>query len=192
MRLTVSVRDPRIEGVSTTVVVDTEPSAQAGRLAAELARAVGHAEADGTGAPELALYIGSTPVDPQATLRAAGVRDGMDLGLGTPVPQEPEAEGHSEVRVVSGPGAGTVFRLVPGDYDIGSGPSCRIRLAGTAPALAARVRVRLDGSAELLRTDMALLDGRSATAPSPWQEGSQLAVGDILLELTSRQDSGRR
>ncbi|MGW5234770.1 FtsK/SpoIIIE domain-containing protein [Streptomyces nodosus] len=175
--------------MSTTVVVDTEPSAQAGRLAAELARAVGHAEADGTGAPEPALYIGSTPVDPQATLRAAGVRDGMDLGLGTPVPQEPEAEGHSEVRVVSGPGAGTVFRLVPGDYDIGSGPSCRIRLAGTAPALAARVRVRLDGSAELLRTDLALLDGRSATAPSPWQEGSQLAVGDILLELTSRQDS---
>ncbi|WP_326803921.1 FtsK/SpoIIIE domain-containing protein [Streptomyces sp. NBC_01788] len=187
--MTVSVRDPRIEGVSTTVVVDTEPSAQAGRFAAELARAVGHAQADGAGAPEPALYIGSTPVDPQATLQTAGVRDGMDLGLGTPVPQEPEAEGHSEVRVVSGPGAGTVFRLVPGDYDIGSGPSCRIRLAGTAPTLAARVRVRLDGSAELLRADMALVDGRSATAPSPWQEGSQLTVGDILLELTSRQDS---
>ena len=53
----------------------------------------------------------------------------MDLGLGAPVPQEPEPEGRTELRVVSGPGAGTVFRLVPGDYDIGSDATCRIRLA---------------------------------------------------------------
>ncbi|MCX5238388.1 FtsK/SpoIIIE domain-containing protein [Streptomyces prunicolor] len=184
MRLTVSVRDPQVEGVSTTVAVETEPSAQAGRLAAELARAVGYA---GVAAGEPPLYIGPTPVEPHTTLSAAGVRDGMDLGLGAPVPREPEPEGRTEVRVVSGPGAGTVFRLVPGDYDIGSGPVCRVRLAPGTPSLAARVRVRLDGSAQLLVTDRALLDGKPAQAPSPWREGSQLAVGDILLELTSQQ-----
>ncbi|WP_189192396.1 FtsK/SpoIIIE domain-containing protein [Streptomyces albiflavescens] len=188
--MTVSVRDPQVEEASTAVAVDTEPSAQAGRFAAELARAVGYAGADGTGAAEPALYVGSDPVDPQVTLQAAGVRDGMDLGLGAPLPREPEPESRTEARVVSGPGAGTVFRLVPGDYDIGSAPTCRIRLAEGAPALAARVRVRLDGSAELLMTDMALLDGKAVQGASPWREGSQLAVGDILLELTSRRPTG--
>ncbi|MGI5453001.1 FtsK/SpoIIIE domain-containing protein [Streptomyces sp. CA-249302] len=183
MRLTVSVRDPQVEGVSTTVAVETEPSAQTGRFAAELARSVGYA---GAAAGEPPLYLGSTPVDPNTTLQGAGVRDGMDLGLGAPLPREPEPEGRTEVRVVSGPGAGTVFRLVPGDYDIGSATGCRIRLAEGTPMLAARVRVRLDGSAQLLMTDMALLDGKPAEDPSPWREGSQLAVGDILLELTSR------
>ncbi|MFC9091215.1 FtsK/SpoIIIE domain-containing protein [Streptomyces sp. NPDC057072] len=183
MRLTVSVRDPQVEGVSTTVAVETEPSAQAGRFAAELARAVGYA---GAAEGEPSLYIDSTPLDPHTTLQVAGVRDGMDLGLGAPLPREPEPEGRTEVRLVSGPGAGTVFRLVPGDYDIGSGPACRIRLAEGAPTLAARARIRLDGSAELLMTDAALLDGKPAHSPAPWREGSQLAVGDILLELTSR------
>ncbi|MFD4510502.1 FtsK/SpoIIIE domain-containing protein [Streptomyces sp. NPDC058457] len=181
--MTVSVRDPQVEGVSATVAVETEPSAQTGRFAAELARAVGYADA---AAGEPSLYIGSTPVDPGTTLQGAGVRDGMDLGLGAPLPREPEPEGRTEVRVVSGPGAGTVFRLVPGDYDIGSGPLSRIRLAEGAPPLAARIRVRLDGGAELLMTDGALLDGKPAQDPGPWRAGSQLAVGDTLLELTSR------
>ncbi|MGW4873890.1 FtsK/SpoIIIE domain-containing protein [Streptomyces chartreusis] len=185
MRLTVSVRDPQVDGASTTVAVDTEPSAQAGRFAAELARAGGY-----VGFAEPTLYVGSDPVDPQVTLQAAGVRDGMDLGLGAPLPREPEPEGRTEVRVVSGQGAGTAFRLVPGDYDIGSAPTCRIRLTEGAPTLAARVRVRLDGSAELLMTDMALLDGKAVQGASPWREGSQLAVGDTLLELTSRRSTG--
>ena len=59
MRLTVSVRDPEVEGVSATVAVETEPSAQTGRFAAELARAVGYA---GAAAGEPPLYIGATPV----------------------------------------------------------------------------------------------------------------------------------
>ena len=187
MRLTVSVRDARAEGVSTTVSVQTEPTATAGSFASELARAVGYAGADGTAPPEPALYIGSVLVDPRSTLQVAGVRDGMDLGLGAPVPGEAEPEGRTEVRIVSGPGAGTTYRLVPGDYVIGTAPGCRIRLAEGAPALAARVRVHLDGRAELFETENALLDGRPARRPSPWREGSQLAVGDILLELTSRR-----
>lgn len=185
MRLTVSVTDPQAEGVSTTVVVDTEPSAQAGRFAAELARAVGQAGTGGEWASAPALYIGTDPVDPEATLQVAGVRDGMDLGLGVPVPREPEPEGRTELRVVSGPGAGTVFRLPPGDYDIGSADTCRIRLAAGTPAFAARLRVRLDGGAELVRAGQAMLDGKPVADASAWREGSQLTVGDSLLELAS-------
>ncbi|MFD4791810.1 hypothetical protein ACFWN1_33210, partial [Streptomyces sp. NPDC058459] len=83
--MTVSVRDPRAEEVSTTVAVETEPTATAGRFAAELARAVGYEGAAGTTVPEQALYAGSKLLDPGSTLQAAGVRDGMDLGLGAPV-----------------------------------------------------------------------------------------------------------
>jgi S-DNA-T family DNA segregation ATPase FtsK/SpoIIIE len=185
VRINVSVRDPQVEGDSTTVVVDTEPEATAGSLATELARAVG------LGGEPL-IYLGSEPVDPGATLATAGIRDGVALGLGTPLPAEPEAEGRTEIRVVSGPGAGTIFRLVPGDYEIGGAAGCRIRLAsedGTTPAKAARVRVRLDGTAELLAADHALLDGKKAEPGASWREGNLVTVGDILLELTSRQSN---
>ncbi|MFF2523352.1 FtsK/SpoIIIE domain-containing protein [Streptomyces liangshanensis] len=189
MRLNVSVRDPLAEGVSTTVVVDTEPSARAARFAAELARAVGHTEAGAEGTPAPALYIGAERVDPEATLQVAGVRDGMDLGLGSPVPRDPEPEGRTELRLVSGPGAGTVFRLPPGEYDIGSGDGCRIRLAPGAPVVGARVRVALDGSGVLTVTGTSQLDGKTVSGDLPWREGSQLAVGDTLLELTVRNSA---
>ncbi|MFQ6144461.1 FtsK/SpoIIIE domain-containing protein [Streptomyces seoulensis] len=190
MRLTVSVHDPHAEGAFTTVAVETEPGVSAGRFAAELARAVGHPDAlaapDGKTAP--VLHVGDEPVDPHTSIMDAGVRDGMELGLGAPVPQEPGPEGHVEVRVVSGPGAGTVYRLVPGDYDIGGGPGCRIRLGAQAPALAARIRVRLDGNVAVLVADEALLDGKEVTGSAgAWREGSQLTVGNVLLELNSRQ-----
>ncbi|TWD13518.1 S-DNA-T family DNA segregation ATPase FtsK/SpoIIIE [Streptomyces sp. T12] len=190
MRLTVSVRDPQTGDAPATVVVETEPAVQVGRFAAELATVVGvgvPGSEEALSGAEPVLYLGQNPVDPELTLQAAGFRDGMDIGLGTPVPDDPEPEGNTEVRVVSGPGAGTVIHLVPGDYDIGSGPQCRIRLSDSTPALAARIRVRLDGSAELLMVGEALLDGKEVETPSPWQPGSQLAVQDSLLELTSEQ-----
>ncbi|MFJ9029476.1 FtsK/SpoIIIE domain-containing protein [Streptomyces sp. NPDC102274] len=183
MQLKVSVRDPLAEE-APTVVVDTEPAARAGRFAAELARAVGHTGGDHEGPPT--LYVDAEPVDAEATIQSAGVRDGMTVGLGTPLPKTPEPEGRTELKVVSGPGAGTVFRLVPGDYDIGSDETCRIRLAGEAPPVAARLRIRLDGTAELLFTNKAQLDGAPVDGTATWREGSQLSFGDILLELTSR------
>ena len=93
MRLNVSVRDPQDEGASTAVAVDTEPSAQVGRLAVELARAVDLGGAGNTLGTGPVLYIGSDPIDPEATLYAAGVRDGLDLGLGAPVHREPDPRG---------------------------------------------------------------------------------------------------
>ncbi|MEV6483619.1 FtsK/SpoIIIE domain-containing protein [Streptomyces sp. NPDC051576] len=173
--------------MSTTVAVETGPSVPVGRFAAELARSVGAAStwpAEGTVGAEPALYLGPALADPAATIQEAGIRDGMDLGLGAPVPGGPAPEGRTEVRVVSGPGAGTVFRLVPGDYDIGGAPDCPIPLTGDAPPRAARVRVRVDGSAELTAREGVLLDGKPVPDSSPWQAGSQLEVGAHLLELT--------
>ncbi|WP_371782019.1 FtsK/SpoIIIE domain-containing protein [Streptosporangium subroseum] len=183
MRLNVSVRDPQDEGASTAVAVDTEPSAQVGRLAVELARAVDLGGAGNTSGTGPVLYIGSDPIDPEATLYAAGVRDGLDLGLGAPVHREPEPEGPAELRVVSGPGAGTSFRLLPGEYEIGSAATCRIPLSPGAPAIAARARVRVDHTVEVTALEHVLLDGKELSGTADWLEGSQLAAGDTLLEL---------
>ncbi|MEU1513331.1 FtsK/SpoIIIE domain-containing protein [Streptomyces sp. NPDC005811] len=183
MRLNVSVRDPQDEGVSIPVVVDTEPSARTGRLAAELARAVERGGTGGGWGADPALYLGAEPVDPALTLQASGIRDGMDLGLGVPLPREAEPEGLTELRLVSGPGAGTVFRLTPGEYDLGSAPGCRIRLAPSVPAFAARLQVRVDGTASVTVIEAARLDGRPLDGAVAWRAGSQLAVGDVLLEL---------
>ncbi|WP_440101395.1 FtsK/SpoIIIE domain-containing protein [Streptosporangium sp. H16] len=186
MRLNISVRNPRDDGASTAVVVDAEPSARVGRLAVELARAVDPAGDGGPSGTGPVLYIGSDPADPEATLYAAGVRDGLDLGLGAPVPREPEPEGLVELRVVSGPGAGTAFRLPPGEYEIGGAATCRIPLSPGAPAIAARVRVRVDRTVRVTAVEHVLLDGRELSGAedwADWSEGSQLAAGDTLLEL---------
>ncbi|GGL12032.1 cell division protein FtsK [Sphaerisporangium melleum] len=179
MRLNVSVRTPRDIGVSTVVAVETDPSALVGRLAAELAQAVG----PGTGGQAPALYIGAEPLDPQATLYSAGVRDGVELGLGAPLPPSPDPDGVVELRVVSGPRAGTSFRLPPGEYEIGAAPTARVRLPAGAPPVAARVLVRVDRTAEVTAGEGTLLDGRRPSGTVEWPEGSQLAAGDTLLEL---------
>ncbi|WP_223189804.1 FtsK/SpoIIIE domain-containing protein [Nonomuraea terrae] len=181
MRINVSVRDARSPKTPAAVVVEAEPSARVGELAAELSRVLSP-----HGVPEVpALYLGPHPADPAATLAESGVRDGLDLGLGVPPPVAEYAEGTVELRVVSGPGAGTVYRLPPGEYDIGSAPTCRVRLDGAAPPVAVRVLVRVDASVEVTPVGGALLDGATLSGAAAWPEGSQLEAGANLLELST-------
>lgn len=184
VRINVSVRDAHTESIA--VVVDAEPSTSVGHFAAELARVLapaGRAEA----VPP--LYLGREPLDHEQTLYAAGVRDGVDLGLGVPLPAEETAEGAVELRIVSGPGAGSIYQLPPGHYDIGSGPACRVRLSDGTPAQAARIVVRVDSTVRLTSVDSAVdgarLDGEVLSEAADWPEGSQLDVGGNLLELSS-------
>lgn len=180
MRINVSVRDAHTE--PTAVVVDAEPSTSVGHFAAELARVLvpaGRAEA----VPP--LYLGQEPLDGETTLYAAGVRDGVDLGLGVPLPAEEVSEGSVELRIVSGPGAGTIYQLPPGHYDIGSGPACRVRLGDGTPEEAARIVVRVDATVLLTPVDGAQLDGEALSGAADWPEGSQLDVGGNLLELST-------
>ncbi|MFK4036475.1 FtsK/SpoIIIE domain-containing protein [Nonomuraea wenchangensis] len=181
MRLNVSVRTPQDIRVSMVVAVEIEPSAPVGRLAAELARTIGLGGAAGAEAPD--LYIGPQQVDPETTLYAAGIRDGVELGLGMPLMAEPEPEGLVELRVVSGPRAGTSYRLPPGEYEIGSAATARIPLPAGAPPVAARALVRVDRTVAVTVGDGTLLDGKEASGTVEWPEGSQLAAGGTLLEL---------
>ena len=77
------------------------------------------------------LWLGARRLDPSLDLLDAGLRDGAVLGLGGPVgaaAQEPV--GVVELRIVGGPAAGTVHRLGPGEYSLGS---VRTRRLGSRP-----------------------------------------------------------
>jgi DNA segregation ATPase FtsK/SpoIIIE, S-DNA-T family len=165
---------------ASPVTVETEPDLSLGKLAAELAQARGlPGPAD--------LYRGRQPLDPQQTVSAAGLRDGWSLGLGTAGPEEDEPVGTTEVRIVGGAGAGTIYRLPVGEYDLGSAPTCRLWVAEPAPPLAARITVGADGTVlvRALSADV-MLSGAALSAaheePSAWLIGSQLTVGTTLLE----------
>jgi len=166
--------------VASPVTVETEPDLSLGRLAAELAH--------DRGLPGSAdLYRGRQPLDSRQTVSAAGLRDGYSVGLGTAGPEEDEPVGTTEVRVVGGTGAGTIYRLPVGEYDLGSSPACRLWVAEPVPPLAARVTVVVDGTVlvHALSAGVGLSGAALSPAqaePSVWPIGSQLAVGTTLLE----------
>ena len=144
-----------------------------------------------------------------------GVRDGALLGLGAPVPPLPRADDAwrppasdpvlVELRHVSGPGAGRVWRLGPGSYEAGTDRSCVIRLAedgdepsstpgegqGGAPAAGVWITVRDDGSVTFRLPADADPDRcglRSLTPPPPVDEETGTPLTDE--EPEGRQDGG--
>ena len=90
------------------------------------------------------LYTGGRRIPAQLTLLESPLRDGAVLGLGGPEGgMAPEPGGLVEIRVVSGPGAGSIYWLPAGYADIGSGP-VEVCLWDRAAAPSA-LRVFVDG-----------------------------------------------
>ncbi|MDT0270068.1 FtsK/SpoIIIE domain-containing protein [Streptomyces sp. DSM 44915] len=122
MKLTVTTADS--QGRRTDHLLDLPGDATVGELAAALS------------APR--LYLGDQPLDSGTPLGAGGVRDGVLLGLNAPAPPvpDPARAWHPpasdpvllELRHVSGPGAGQVWSLGPGSYEVGTDRRCSIRL----------------------------------------------------------------
>ncbi|MFD9123271.1 FtsK/SpoIIIE domain-containing protein [Kitasatospora sp. NPDC059571] len=149
------------------------------------------------GAPVTDLYLGTTLLDPGARLDEAPLRDGCVLGVDAPA----TANGHAragqvrgrgpvlaELRVVSGPGAGLVYRLRAAVYDIGSLDGCAIRLRQEGvPERAVSLTVGPDGVLCVSPgpDPGALLDGEALVAQEPCPAGTQLALGTVLLEITA-------
>ncbi|MFH8476582.1 FtsK/SpoIIIE domain-containing protein [Streptomyces sp. NPDC018000] len=163
MRLFLSISQPGTDPAAPgrDVLVDAAPGTSAGTLAGRLA---------GTASPEPpALFVGDHEVDPALPLAAAGVRDGVRLGLGGPAPAEPARYGPArgrlappsrtpdgerlprgagvELHVTGGPGAGRVWMLAPGTHAVGPLPGSAVPLDGRdVPAAGIRVAVRPDGT----------------------------------------------
>ncbi|MFK5584786.1 FtsK/SpoIIIE domain-containing protein [Serinicoccus sp. LYQ131] len=97
------------------------------------------------------LYVGSTALDAALPLSASPVRHGSIVGLGRPVADLlGEPEGLVEVRISSGPGAGTVARLSTGDHVVGSTPHASVVMPPVGlPEVCLTLRVHPDGRVEV-------------------------------------------
>ena len=89
------------------------------------------------------LYVGEQWIPPELTLLESPIRDGTVLSLGSPdgcLTSEPV--GLAEIRVVSGPDAGAIYRLPAGQADIGSGEAADVCIRdGMIAPLALRISV---------------------------------------------------
>jgi S-DNA-T family DNA segregation ATPase FtsK/SpoIIIE len=151
------------------------------------------------------VYLRGEPLDPQIAVAEAGLKTGSVLSIGDAAASiVDEPEGVVEIRVVAGRGAGTVHRLMAGEAGIGTDPGCTIRLSDERiPPLCVALEVDLLGevtaraiadAAEVLaetvphaETPLALDREPLEEKATPWTVGSQLRVGDTLLELETIQ-----
>ncbi|MFF4276372.1 FtsK/SpoIIIE domain-containing protein [Streptomyces sp. NPDC001536] len=210
MRLSLTVVDP-IGGASADVVLDADPESSVGDITRELARHVGFdggaqiipigGHANPGGAPH--AYVDGYPLDPASNIVGSPLREGAVVSLHDPagcVLGEPT--GIVEFRVAGGPAAGAVHRLGVGRYDIGSGPAAPIRIDDPElPARAATLSIAIDGTCDVTLhgvdkidkvdkkdasekkdDDHPRLDGEDFDG-GPWPLGSQLALGNTLLEI---------
>lgn len=180
VRLTFTVVDP-VAGRHSDVLVDTEPEATVGQVSAAVTGLVR------PGGGSVPLYVDGEVVPAGAPLSASPLRDGALVSLDGPEGcPRPEPAGLVEVRVVSGPDAGGVFRLDPGVELIGSGADVAVTVEDpTLPPVAVEVEVAADGTVTVTpRAELpSWLDGERLTGPAAWPVGGQLIVGWTVFEL---------
>nr|WP_206327946.1 FtsK/SpoIIIE domain-containing protein [Streptomyces sp. S3(2020)] len=209
--MSLTVVDP-IGGASADVVLDADPESSVGDITRELARHVGldggaqiipigghtSGSANPGGAPQ--AFVDGYPLDPAANIVGSALREGAVVSLHDPAGcLLGEPTGIVEFRVAGGPAAGAVHRLGVGRYDIGSGPAAPLRIDDPElDARAATLSIAIDGKCEVTlhgtktskqdkdkdgdSTDSPRLDGEDFDG-GPWPLGSQLALGNTLLEI---------
>ena len=133
------------------------------------------------------LYVANQRIPHQLTLLESPIRDGTVVSLGSPEGcVEPEPGGLVEIRVMSGPGAGSIYWLPAGQADIGSGENADVRIwDGTVAPLAFRVFVDGRGRCQVAAYEgaRAALDREPLAAAAQWQPGQIVTVGRSLLGL---------
>jgi DNA segregation ATPase FtsK/SpoIIIE, S-DNA-T family len=133
------------------------------------------------------LYLNRRQIPPQLSLAQAPIRDGAVVSLGDPDGcVSPEQAGLVEIRVTSGPAAGSIWRLSAGHWDIGSGRPAAVRIGDPAvPAAALRIFVNGRGGCQVAPYEGvgAAVDREPLAAPAQWQPGQTLAIGNSLLGL---------
>jgi len=138
------------------------------------------------------LFVDRRQIPPQLSLAEARVRDGAVVSLGDPDGCVlPEQDGLVEIRVMSGPKAGSIYRLGAGHWDMGSGHGTAVRLGDpSVPSLALRVFVNGRGGCQVAPYESVVgvtVDREPLTAPAQWHPGQTMAVGQSLLGLAPYQ-----
>jgi len=213
MRVHVSVVDPHLDTREDVVIEADDSTPTASVIEALHGLVDGHAVEEprvislssrrhrGPGLGSAPVYLHGEPLDPRLPIAESGLKEGSLLSLSDPAASRvDEPDGTVEIRVVTGPGSGSVHRLLPGDAAIGSDPACAIRLADErVPPVAAGISVAADGSttvrayadaADVLAETVPYVEPALALDREPlttddndWPRGGQLTVGDIILEL---------
>jgi S-DNA-T family DNA segregation ATPase FtsK/SpoIIIE len=134
------------------------------------------------------------------------VLEGSVLTIGAPPGTGLLPGDMASIRVIGGPGAGTVFVVDPGVCVVGSSPRATVRLGGDVPAFAAVLR--LDGAGRFtiepaLRTDgdgtagdgladgpVVTVDRRPLVESVPLDESSVVRVGSVLLGVAAGRRPG--
>ena len=173
----------------------TPPSGTGGRHGARVLRFPGPRSSgslamfspDPDGPFAVPLYVANQRIPHQLTLLESPIRDGAVLSLGSPEGCiAPEPGGLVEIRIMSGPGAGSIYWLPAGQADIGSGEAADVRIWDpTMAPLALRMLVDGRGGCQVVAYEgvRAALDREPLAAAAEWQPGQIITVGRSLLGL---------
>jgi S-DNA-T family DNA segregation ATPase FtsK/SpoIIIE len=133
------------------------------------------------------LYVNYQLVPPHLSLADSPIRDGSVISLGSPEGgMVPEPTGLVEIRVIGGPGVGSIHRLGVGEADIGGGQATAVRIPDPGlPEYALRIGVDARGGCQVAPYQgvTATLDREPLTAAAQWRPGQQIAVGGTMLGL---------
>lgn len=134
-----------------------------------------------------AIFVGSTQVDPSATVLQTGIVDGAELAIGTARPYSPRPfEERPSFRIVGGVGAGTVFYLNPGLAVVGTDAACTIRVGDPSVApFAAWVDLGDTGAVTMTPASgvEVHLGDTLVGAPIVLEVGTGIRIGNTLFEL---------
>jgi DNA segregation ATPase FtsK/SpoIIIE, S-DNA-T family len=137
--------------------------------------------------PSIPLYVHYQQIPPQLTLAESPIRDGSVISLGGPEGcVMPEPTGLVEIRVIGGPGIGSIHRLGVGEADIGGGAATAVRIADHGvPEYALRIAVDPRGGCQVAAYEgvQATLDREPLIASTQWRPGQQIVIGDTMLGL---------
>jgi S-DNA-T family DNA segregation ATPase FtsK/SpoIIIE len=179
MRIAVTVSDTEKDARDFLVDVDPEVSV------ADVLRRMG---ADGAAAAtgDETVSVSGRDIDPRVSLRAAGVRQGAMLAVQRRrAPGATTDVGLVDLGVASGPGAGRVVRLGPGQHVIGSaGASDAAFPALPTEALVVQVdlNMRVQVRAFTLEVHAELAGTLLTDEFVPWPDGAEVLIGGTLLQ----------
>jgi DNA segregation ATPase FtsK/SpoIIIE, S-DNA-T family len=133
------------------------------------------------------LFVNYQRIPPRLTLAESPIRDGSVISLGSPEGcVRPEPTGLIEIRVIGGPGVGSIHRLGVGQADLGSGAGTAIRIPDRAiPDYALRFAVDSRGGCKVAAYEgvQATLEREPLTVATQWRPGQQVVIGDTMLGI---------
>jgi len=185
VRFSVTVVD-RLSGQGQSVLIDAEPDHTIADLLPSLVNTTAAAGMHPSFAVRVGVWVDGRAVDQGATLREAGLRPGSVLAL-----HEPQGNraglprGVSEIRVVSGPGAGRVHRIGLGETVIGCGAPGLSLPDVLLPADAMTLLVTVDGAVSVTSGEgvEAFLENEPVDGTTAWPPAAYVRCGGTVLQM---------